>query len=122
MSDDPNIVPRGDATNCAEPVVNIDFDDWSTVKPIKLLEALLPNNFWSHIKGQNQSICQAGHCEARRTNILKDDDILASWKTVTISELKKFVAIVIHMGLVPKQRYLNFICYTHLCTLPLLPH
>lgn len=38
----------------------------------------------------------------RRQNNMKPHGILSNWKPVTIAELKKYCAIIIHMGLVEK--------------------
>lgn len=94
-------MPPGIPTNGLTSNVNIDLD-WDNATPLDIVEALLPSNFWTHVKEQTNLYARQQIESARRHGSMKPHGILSKWKPVTIKELKNFFAIVIHMGLVQK--------------------
>ncbi|GBP55925.1 PiggyBac transposable element-derived protein 4 [Eumeta japonica] len=89
------------------------FQDLCTVMPsideysteFDCFSIFFPDSFWKLLKEEINRYASQMKAKQARQGVLKLGSMLYNWKPVTMREMKKFLAIIIHMTLVDKESF-----------------
>ena len=105
--DDPSIKP--DHLPCDSETFKVNMDlNWADANAYDVFVKMLPADFYPKIKTETNRYARQLIDAARAKGPFPPHGILANWSPVTLSELKKFFAIVIHIGLVHKPSFRDY--------------
>ena len=74
-----------------------------TLSPFQVFHIFINNDIISHIKTETNK-----YATQKRKGPISKNWVFSRWKPVTISEIERFLAIIVHMGFVRKPRLWDY--------------
>ncbi|XP_070205909.1 piggyBac transposable element-derived protein 4-like [Littorina saxatilis] len=88
------------------PGLHIDMDDDS--RPIDFYRLFMDDDILRHIMEETNRYATSCIADKRQQGPLEPRSIFATWKPVTVGDVKNFISICLHMGLVHKPQIADY--------------